>query len=255
MYALTILGVAVGFHRHASHRAFLAHPAVRAIVLACGSMAAQGPLFYWVTNHRRHHHLSDRPGDLHSPRFDEDTRLSFARGLLHAHAGWTFDHRVTNVFVYGKDLFRDPLLVRINRLYFPLVAAGLLLPAAVGALVTWRWDGALLGLLWGGLARLFFAHHAVFAVNSVCHTFGSRRFATNDESRNNVWVAILTFGEGWHNNHHAFPSAAFVGLSPWQIDVSGWVVAALEKLGLAWSVKRASKVAIAAKSFEGPEDT
>jgi stearoyl-CoA desaturase (delta-9 desaturase) len=247
MYTATMLGIIVGFHRHASHHAFDAHPIVRVILLAFGSMAAQGPLYYWVANHRRHHHLSDRPGDPHSPRFDDKGPLSGLRGLLHAHLGWSFDHRITNVFTYGKDLFRDPLLGRINRLYFPLVALGLLLPGFVGGLVTGRLSGFAAGVLWGGLVRLFLVHHVVFAVNSIGHAFGSRPFATRDESRNNAWLAIPSFGDAWHNNHHAFPNVAYVGLEPWQIDIAGWVISALERVGLARAVKRPTRAAIEAK--------
>jgi stearoyl-CoA desaturase (delta-9 desaturase) len=247
MYSLTMLGIIVGFHRHASHHAFDAHPAVRVILLASGSMAAQGPLFYWVANHRRHHQLSDRPGDPHSPRFDEERPLSGVRGLLHAHMGWSFDHPITNVLTYGKDLFRDPILGKINRLYYPLVALGLLLPGVVAGLVSGSFSAVVTGVLWGGLVRLFLVHHVVFAVNSLGHAFGARPFATRDESRNNAWLAIPSFGDAWHNNHHAFPSAAYAGLEPWQIDVGGWVISALEWLGLARAVKRPTRAAMDTK--------
>lgn len=251
MYALSMAGVIVGFHRMASHHAFEARPAVRTALLGLGSMAAQGPLFYWVTNHRRHHHLSDQPGDPHSPVVGDDGPLHGLRGLLHGHIGWTFGHRITNVFTYGKDLFRDRALGRINRLYYPLVVAGLVVPAAIGGLASWSLYGALTGLLWGGLVRLFIALHVVFAVNSIGHAFGARAFETRDQSRNVWWLAVPSLGDGWHNNHHAFPTSAWAGLAWWQVDLGGWLIAGLARLGLVSSVRRPSPAAIAAKKRSG----
>jgi stearoyl-CoA desaturase (delta-9 desaturase) len=239
MYIAILLGVTVGFHRLASHGSFEVPRWVRAILLGLGSMAAQGPVTYWVTNHRRHHDFADRAGDLHSPHADGARRLTGIRGLWHAHLGWSFDHDLTNVITYGKDLLRDPLISRLNRLYYPLVLAGLLAPAIGCGLVTGTAAGALEGLLWGGLVRLFGTYHAVASVNSLSHRFGHRPFETRDQSRNNAWIAIVTLGEGWHNNHHAFPTAAHLGFRWWQVDLSGLLVLLLERLSLAWSVRRA----------------
>src|SRR5688572_11986018 len=136
MYSLTIAGITVGFHRHLSHLAFQAHPSVRAVLAVAGSMAGQGPVIYWVANHRRHHQYSDQPGDPHSPFFKGERPLGGIRGLWHAQTGWNFDHALTNTFLYCKDLLRDPLISRINRSYHGWVALGLLLPAAVGGSLT-----------------------------------------------------------------------------------------------------------------------
>jgi len=238
MYGLTFVGIAVGLHRLGAHRAFAAGPAVRAALYGLGAMAAQGPPSYWIVNHRRHHALSDRDGDLHSPYVDGARRLGAWRGLWHAHVGWSFDHELTNPLAFGKDLLRDRVLARVSRAYYPLVIAGVAVPGVVAGLVTGSLRGALLGALWGGLVRLFLTYHATAAINSIAHRFGSRPYDTRDHSRNNLLLAIPTLGEGWHNNHHAFPSSAFTGFAWWQLDLSAWVIRALELLGLATDVKR-----------------
>jgi len=237
-YFLTFAGVAVGLHRLGSHRAFAAGGAVRAVLYGLGAMAAQGPPSYWIVNHRRHHALSDRDGDLHSPYVDGARRLGFWRGLWHAHVGWSFDHELTNILTFGKDLLRDRVLARVNRAYHVLVITGVVVPGAVCGAISGSWRAAVLGALWGGPVRLFAVYHATVAINSVAHRFGSRPFDTRDESRNNLFLVIPTLGEGWHNNHHAFPSSAFAGLAWWQLDISAWVIRALEVLGLATDVKR-----------------
>jgi stearoyl-CoA desaturase (delta-9 desaturase) len=238
MYVLTFVGITVGLHRLGAHRAFEAAPGVRAVLLGLGAMAGQGPPSYWIANHRRHHALSDRDGDLHSPYVDGPRRLSIWRGLWHAHMGWTFDHELTNVLVFGKDLLRDPIVARLNRWYHALVVLGIALPGVAGGLATWSLHGALQGLLWGGMVRLFASSHATAAINSLAHRVGSHPHDTRDESRNNLWLAIPTLGEGWHNNHHAFPSSAFLGHAWWQLDIGAWVVRALERLRLVTRVKR-----------------
>jgi stearoyl-CoA desaturase (Delta-9 desaturase) len=238
MYFLTFVGVSVGMHRLGSHRAFEAGGAVRAVLYGLGAMAGQGSPSYWIVNHRRHHALSDRDGDLHSPFVEGTGRLGCWRGLWHAHVGWSFDHELTNVLTFGKDLLRDRVLARVNRAYYPLVLAGVVVPGVVCGLVGASLHDALLGALWGGLVRVFTAYHATAAINSVAHRFGSRPYDTRDESRNNALLAIPTLGEGWHNNHHAFPSSAFAGLTWWQLDISAWVIRALERVGLVTNVKR-----------------
>jgi stearoyl-CoA desaturase (delta-9 desaturase) len=238
MYFATFVGIAIGLHRFGSHRAFAAPDAVRAVLYGLGAMAAQGPPSYWIVNHRRHHALSDRDGDVHSPYVDGARSLGFWRGLWHAHVGWSFDHELTNALVFGKDLLRDRVLARINRRYPLLVIAGIAVPGAVCGALTGSLRGAALGALWGGPVRLFATYHATCAINSVAHRFGSRPDDTRDHSRNNVLLAIPTLGEGWHNNHHAFPSSAFAGLRWWQIDISAWLIRALEGVGLATDVVR-----------------
>jgi stearoyl-CoA desaturase (delta-9 desaturase) len=240
MYAVTTAAVTVGLHRHLSHRAFRATPATRMVLAVLGSMAAQGPVIYWAANHRRHHAHADQPGDPHSPYFDGPRPSAAFPGLFHAHVGWLFAHDITDCARYAPDLLRDPLIVKINRLYLLWVALGLALPAVAGALVTGTPRGALVGFLWGGLVRTFVLQHAAFSINSICHWFGRRSFATRDHSTNNVWLALISFGEAWHNNHHAFPRSARFGLRWWQVDIGAALIRVLELVGLAWNVRRAA---------------
>jgi stearoyl-CoA desaturase (delta-9 desaturase) len=232
MYVPISLGVTAGFHRMLTHRSFRAHPAVRAIILVFGSMAVEGPAIRWAANHLKHHALADREGDPHSP----------VDGLVHSHLGWLFNYDQADPNVYCRALLRDPVVVFIDRTFPLWVALSLLIPFALGG-----WTG----LLWGGLVRMFFVHHITWSVNSVCHTFGRRTFATPDRSRNQWMVGLLGMGEGWHNNHHAFPRSAVHGLDRWQLDVSAWVIAAFERVGLATDVQRISREVIARKRLAG----
>jgi stearoyl-CoA desaturase (delta-9 desaturase) len=249
-YLLTILGITVGFHRHFTHRAFKAHPAVRAALGVLGSMACQGPLIYWVSNHRRHHQYSDLPGDPHSPFIDHDRALNGWVGFWHAHMGWTFTHDTTNTMRFAQDLIRDGLVSRINRLYLVWVGLSISLPALLGGLLSLSWEGAISAFVWGSLVRLFLTYHATNAVNSITHMFGSRPFEAGGHSTNNALLALPVLGEGWHNNHHAFPQSAVFGLRWWQLDPGGWVIIALEKTGLAWDVRRPAPELIASKRIE-----
>ena len=237
MYALTTLGIEVGFHRHFSHHAFQTTTAVRAILAILGSMAAQGGVIYWVANHRRHHQYTDLPGDPHSPHLGEDGIRGRLRGLWHAHIGWTLEGEVTNSMLFAKDVLRDPVIAKINQLQQIWVVLGLAIPAVLGGVLTWTWMGAFQGFLWGGLVRIFLGHQFIGSTNSICHVYGSRPFNTNDHSANNMWLALFTWGQSWHNNHHAFPNSAIVGLEWWQIDLGAWVIRLLEFAGLVWNVK------------------
>ncbi len=236
MYALTALGITVGFHRLFSHRAFETNGVIQLLLAALGSMAAEGPLLKWVALHRCHHQHSDHAGDPHSPHQPGRNLLGLLRGLWHAHVGWVFEADPPDLPRYVKDLGQSRLLRTASALFPLWVAIGLLVPAALGGLLTGTWMGALFGLLWGGLARIFLVHHVTWSVNSVCHLWGRRPFRTNDHSRNNLLFGVLALGEGWHNNHHAFPTSARHGLRWWQIDMSYWVIRTLAVLGLAWKV-------------------
>jgi stearoyl-CoA desaturase (delta-9 desaturase) len=236
-YAITTGAVTVGFHRLFAHRAFCTHRLLRAVLAIAGSTAAQGPVIYWAATHRRHHSHSDQPGDPHSPHVYDGRSGSQLRDLFHAHVGWLFGHDFTDCARYAPDLLRDPVLVRINRLYLVWVFLGLALPAAAGALLAGTWEGALTGCLWGGFVRIFVLQHTTFSINSICHVFGSRSFPTPDRSTNNSWLALISFGEAWHNNHHAFPTSAKFGLRWWQIDLGAAVIRALELARLAWNVR------------------
>jgi stearoyl-CoA desaturase (delta-9 desaturase) len=237
MYSLTVVGIDVGLHRLVAHRAFQTTSAVRACLCVLGSMAAQGPVLFWVAVHRRHHALSDRPGDPHSPHVDSDGVRAMMRGFWHAHTGWMFRHELPRAATYIPDLIRDRSIRRISRLYLFWVTLGLAIPAGLGGWLRSSWEGALAGLIWGGLVRVFLVQHVTWSINSICHLYGRRPFRNADCSANNGWLALLSFGESWHNNHHAFPSAAFHGFLWWQIDVAGYVIRLLKWTQLAWAIK------------------
>ena len=219
MYILTALGITIGFHRMLTHRGFRPHPVVKFILLVLGSMTLEGPALEWAATHVKHHAQSDREGDPHSP----------VEGFFHAHVGWLFKDRMADPNVYCKNLVKDPMVVFVSKTFFLWVALSLLIPFALGG-----WTG----LLWGGLVRIFLTHHVTWSVNSVCHTFGKRDFETPDQSRNEWIIGMLAMGEGWHNNHHAFPRSAFHGLHWWQFDLSGYTIRALERVGLVHDVYR-----------------
>jgi stearoyl-CoA desaturase (delta-9 desaturase) len=242
MYLLTAVGITVGFHRLFTHRAFDTNRVVQFILAALGSMSVEGPLLKWVAQHRRHHQHSDQEGDPHSPHTYGRGVLGLLRGFWHAHVGWLFESDPPNLGHYARDLHQSQVL-RVVSALFPLwVTVGLLLPAVVGGLLTLSWLGALAGLIWGGLVRIFLVHHVTWSINSVCHLWGWRPFQTDDHSRNSYLFGVLGLGEGWHNNHHAFPTSARYGLRWWQIDVGYWVIRALSLVGLAWNVKLPAKM-------------
>jgi stearoyl-CoA desaturase (delta-9 desaturase) len=240
VYPLTGLGITVGFHRHLTHRAFKAKTPVRAALAILGSAAVEGPVISWVADHRKHHAFSDEPGDPHSPHLSPDGRVRGAlRGLAHAHLGWLYDHSARGLKTrYAPDLLKDPLIRFVDRTFVVWVLAGLAVPFGLGWAIGGSFHAALTGLLWGGLVRMFVVHHVTYSINSLCHFFGRRAYETGDESRNLAWLAPLSFGESWHNNHHAFPTSARHGLGRWQLDVSAGVIWVLERLGLAWDVVR-----------------
>jgi stearoyl-CoA desaturase (delta-9 desaturase) len=239
-YVLTGAGITVGFHRLFTHRSFKTTRAMRAVLAVLGSMAVQGSVVEWVATHRKHHDFSDEPGDPHSPHAEQAAGWRGAlRGLVHAHVGWMFRGKdMANPRRYARDLLADRDLEFISRTFPLWVAAGLALPFGLGVALTGSIVGGLTGLLWGGLVRIFLLHHATFSINSLCHFFGRRTFATADESRNLAWLAPVTFGEAWHNNHHAFPTSARHGLGPHQVDPGAWLITALERCHLAWDVVR-----------------
>ena len=241
-YAATALGVTVGFHRLFTHRAFKAKQWVRGTLAILGSAAIEGPITAWVADHRKHHAFSDVEGDPHSPHVDHGHGLKGAfKGLWHAHWGWLFIHTHRgNKERYAPDLIADPLISRIDRLFALWVTVGLLVPFFLGWLIGGSIESALTGLLWGGLVRMLVVHHVTYSINSLCHFFGRKDFDTGDESRNLLWLSPFTFGESWHNNHHAFPTSYRHGLKAWQLDISAGVIWTLEKLGLAWDVVRVS---------------
>jgi len=239
-YVAVGTGVTVGFHRLLTHRSFKTTRPLRAAFAALGSAAAEGPVIDWVATHRKHHQFSDEDGDPHSPHVGHGGGWrGELRGFLHAHIGWVFsDMEVADEQRYAKDLLADPRIRFVDRTFVLWVIAGLAAAFGLGVALTGTVVGGLTGLLWGGAARIFFVHHATFSINSVCHYFGYQSYNTGDESRNVPWLAIPTWGEAWHNNHHAFPTSYRHGLRRWQIDPSAGVIRVLEMMGLAWDVVR-----------------
>jgi stearoyl-CoA desaturase (Delta-9 desaturase) len=252
MYCVSILGVTIGFHRLFTHRSFQTFRPIQFILAIAGSMAVEGPLVKWVANHRRHHQMSDRDGDPHSPYEFGTGILGMLKGLWHAHAGWLFCADQPGLARYVPDLLTDRALMITSRLFGLWVALGLLIPALIGWLVTGSWMGALFGFIWGGLLRVFLVHHVTFSINSICHIWGGRPFRSHDHSANNLVFGILGMGEGWHNNHHAFPTSARHGLKWWQIDVTYLIIWAMSRLGLAWKVHVPSAEAMMAKRVTSP---
>ena len=242
MYLLTAVGITVGFHRLLTHRSFQTAKPVERLLAVLGSMAVQGPVISWVADHRKHHAHTDVEGDPHSPHIGHGGGVrGVLSGLWHAHTGWLLSTQGRAEWKrYAPDLCEDPGMRAIARHFVALTLLGLALPALAGYIVSGTLAGAATGLLWGGLVRVFFVHHITWSVNSVCHFFGSRRFDTDDRSTNVFWLALPSLGESWHHNHHAFPRSAVHGLRRREIDPSGMVISALEKLGLAWNVVRIS---------------
>lgn len=219
IYSLVAFGVTVGYHRMLTHRSFKPHPVVKFILLVLGSMAFEGAAIQWAATHIKHHAVSDREGDPHSP----------VDGFFHAHLGWLFTHPNEDPNVWARHLVKDPIIMFVSKTFLLWAGLSLVIPFMIGG---WQ------GLIWGGLVRMFLTHHVTWSVNSVCHTFGKRDYETNDASRNEWVVGLLAFGEGWHNNHHAFPRSAFHGLRWWQLDFSGLLIAGMEKVGLVTDVYR-----------------
>jgi stearoyl-CoA desaturase (delta-9 desaturase) len=241
MYALHMAGVSIGYHRYLAHRAFKTSRVFRALILVCGSMAAQGPILFWVTTHRRHHTYSDKPGDPHSPNLLGQSRSARLRGLWHAHMPWMMSREMSSWSFFAQDVLKDRELFFYNQTYFYWVLLGLAVPAVIGGIATMSGVGACTGLVFGGFARMFIANQFAWCVGSICHRYGSRPFENQDHSTNNWLVAILTFGEGLQNNHHAFPAWYRHGVRWWEPDLSGWILTFLGKLGVVWELRSPSE--------------
>ena len=255
VFAITMtlagFGVTLGFHRLFTHRSFATKPWMRALLAILGSAAVEGPVIEWVAYHRRHHAFSDRPGDPHSPHVDHRPGwLGALQGLFHAHVGWVvFSDEPAQEDRYAPDLLGDRTIRFIDKTFILWVAVGLAFAFGLGVALTGTVAGGLTGLLWGGAVRIFVLHHITFSINSLCHFFGERDFRTRDESRNLAWLAPFSFGEAWHNNHHAFPTSAAHGLTRRQVDPTKAVIYGMEKIGLAWDVVRISPTRLAARAL------
>ncbi len=237
MYVITGAGITVGFHRLLTHRSFQTHAWLERTFAVMGSLSVQGSVLDWVADHRKHHAHADKEGDPHSPHVGHGTGL---RGLWHAHTGWLLENQGQADWKrYAAELYEDEHMRRIGRSFPWLVLASLALPTLLGFVLDgFTLRGALLGFIWGGLVRIFLVHHVTWSVNSICHFFGRRRFDIEDQSTNVAWLSLVSLGESWHHNHHAFPRSAYHGLRRWEVDPSGWVISGLQRLGLAWNVVR-----------------
>ena len=238
-YLVTAIGVTVGFHRLLTHRAFATYPWLERTFAVMGSLSVQGSVMDWVADHRKHHAHTDVEGDPHSPHVGHGSGLA---GLWHAHTGWLLETQgQADWSKYARDLYDDPAMRTIGRRFPLLVFVSLAAPTFAGwALHGFTLSGALQGLVWGGLVRIFLVHHVTWSVNSICHFYGTRRFEIDDRSTNVAWLSLLSLGESWHHNHHAFPRSAMHGLRRWEVDPSAWIIGGLERVGLAWNVIRIS---------------
>lgn len=236
-WALTAIGITVGYHRYFTHGSFKAPRGVKIALGVLGSLAIQGSINQWVADHRKHHKFSDEIGDPHSPWRFGTSRKAIAKGLMFAHMGWLFSEEQATVDQYAPDIRDDKDLQRITRSFAWIVAASILLPGIIGGLITQSWLGFFTGLFWGGIVRIALVHHVTWSINSICHVFGKRPFESRDMSSNVNWLAIPSFGESWHNLHHADPTCARHGVFKGQIDPSARVIRTLEVLNLAHDVR------------------
>lgn len=246
------VGVSVGLHRHFSHCSFDAVPTLRWLLGALGSMAAQGPVVYWVALHPMHHAASDREGDPHSPQRAAWPGRGVWAAAWQGHLGWVLAHDVPKPARYARDLIGDPVVRALGRWYPACVAAGVGLPAALAAVALSPSMGvvpaALFGAYWGGVVRIALGHHVIWAINSWCHLQGAQPHQTGDHSRNVGVLALLSWGESWHNNHHASPTSARFGANWRQPDVGWWVLQVLVRMGVA------SLRTPRASGYSGPPD-
>jgi len=246
-YWVSGLGITVGYHRYFTHGSFKAKTGLRVAMAIAGSLAMEGPVITWVSDHRRHHKYSDKEGDPHSPwRYGDDAKALF-KGLLYAHMLWLFDPNKTSQEKFSPDLLADSKIRKVDAAFGPIVGLTLLLPALIGGLWGMSWQAAVTAFFWAGLVRITLLHHVTWSINSVCHTFGNTDFEARDRSRNVSWLALASFGESWHNLHHADPTCARHGALKGQIDQSARVIWAFEKLGWASDVRWPDEARLAAK--------
>lgn len=234
-YLFTGFGISAGFHRLFAHHSYRARRALKIVLAVAGTMALEGSVISWVTTHRRHHVFSDRPGDPHSPVSHGTNAPTATRGFLWAHVGWLFASDPTSQTRYAPDLLRDPDLVAIDRLFPLLAVLSLVIPFGIGWAVTGTLGGALGVFLWAGLIRMALLHHVTWSINSVCHLWGRRPFTTGDHSANVSSLALVSFGESWHNFHHAAPASARHGVLAHQVDLTATLIGLFERAG--WVTK------------------
>jgi stearoyl-CoA desaturase (delta-9 desaturase) len=249
-YLVSGLGITVGFHRYFTHGSFKAKRGLRIALAIAGSLAIEGPPTRWVADHRRHHAFSDKEGDPHSPwRYGTSVR-ALMKGFIHAHVGWLFDIEQTSKARFAPDLLADRDIQRVDKMFLPLVNVSLFLPALIGGVWAGSWQGAVSAFFWASLVRIALLHHTTWSINSVCHIVGERPFRSNDKAANFWPLAILSFGESWHNLHHADPTCARHGVLRGQLDSSARLIWIFEKFGWATDVRWPKADRIAAKRVD-----
>jgi stearoyl-CoA desaturase (delta-9 desaturase) len=248
-YVVSGLGITVGFHRYLTHGSFKARRGLRVALAVAGCMAIQGEPTQWVADHRRHHTFSDQEGDPHSPWRFGTSFWALTKGLWYAHMGWLFHREMSNRERFAPDLLADKDIRRVDTLFPLIVALSILAPAAAGGLITMSWSGALWAFFWAGLVRVSLLHHVTWSINSVCHVYGERPFAVrNGDKASNFWpLAIISFGESWHNLHHSDPTCARHGVLKGQVDISARTIWVFEKLGWASDIRWPKAERVAAK--------
>ncbi|MFC0861914.1 acyl-CoA desaturase [Sphaerimonospora cavernae] len=246
-YVVSGLGVTVGFHRYFTHSSFKATRPMKLVLGIAGSLSLEMSVLDWVATHRKHHKFSDKDGDPHSPwRFGPGFK-SLCKGLLYAHMGWLFETERTNRAKYAPDLMKDPDVMKLHKWFPKLAITSLVLPALLGGLLTWSWQGMVTAFFWGTVIRIGLLHHVTWSINSICHVFGEETFEVRDKSRNVWWLAIPSFGESWHNLHHSDPTCARHGVLKGQIDLSAGLIRWFEKAGWVHDVRWPNPERLAAK--------
>lgn len=247
MYAISGFGISVGFHRYLTHGAFKTNTFMRVLISVAGSMAMAGAPTQWVATHRHHHANADREGDPHSPWRYGVSFWAVGRGLCYAHIGWMFEKKLSNIERFAPDLRADPALRGVDRMFVVISVVSMLGPAVIGGLVTQSWIGAWSALLWAGILRVAILHHVIWSVNSLCHVVGARPFKTRDHATNFWPLAVVSFGESWHNSHHADPTLARHGVLPGQWDPAARVIWLMERFRLVHDVRWPTPERIATK--------
>ncbi len=238
-YVMNILSMSLGYHRYFTHKAFETSKPMRYALAILAQLGVYGSLLRWSADHRRHHALADQPGDVHSPYYDgHGNRLSGMKGWRYSQLGWVFDDVTSDYAIYGKGLADDPAILFAHRTRSLWYMVTVFVLPTIWALAWGRPDAIIGSCLIAGFLRANIALHAIAGVNSFGHIFGRQRYVDGkDQSRNNWIIAILTLGEGWHNNHHAHPRAANAGMAWYEVDMTAWVIRFMEKLGLVWNVR------------------
>ncbi|MDF1782506.1 MAG: fatty acid desaturase [Alcanivoracaceae bacterium] len=236
-YMLTFWGITVGYHRLISHKAFQVTGWAEVMLGILGSMAMQGPVFYWVANHRRHHRYADKENDPHSPVVTEGGHLlGRLKGFFYSHLVWIFSHKVSNPMLFCKDLVKNPRLRFVSSTYKLWAFLGLVIPPVIDYAITRDSRSAFSTFMYFGPIRIFFSYHITSCINSVCHLVGYRNYSSADNSRNVYSLSLVSLGESLHNNHHRMPASAKFSHRWFEVDLGYAFIRAMELLGIARNV-------------------